>query len=358
MALQIPVSGDTSAKLLERHHVGGLVFCKPALYDTHIRTSQERLLRIAAQRSILSVPVWNDEKDWWEGICHVFDVALDLVRPVEGGGAIDAAVMEQRAKELKERTVVQALATTGRTTPPQIAADTSILEAARLLCSREKQYDARAIVRQVNTPIPDTISRGSSSSNNSNGLISPRPFTSGLTIEDLDPDEARSSMHRLVTLTDIARYITLHSQVTQDVGNKTLEQVGALATGDQNLVTADMVTIECLQHLQGTGRDGAAIVNSKEDRKLVGGISTSQIRGLRSNNVKDLLQPCLQFVKNAVAGRFGTEQTLTASPSDTLLDCLNRCLAGRAHRIFVVDDDNRQFKCTLSFVDLIKPFLG
>jgi len=133
----------------------------------------------------------------------------------------------------------------------------------------------------------------------------------------------------------------------------------------QNLVQLELVTdnkivnklvvmshrnsaVEGFRKIYRQGVSAVAIVD--DDEKLVGTLSSSDVRGLKIDQLESVLDPVLTFLQKK-SGQIRSNVTVT--PNDGLKQVMEKIILGKVHRVWVVDAANRPYGC-VTLTDVIK----
>jgi len=152
--------------------------------------------------------------------------------------------------------------------------------------------------------------------------------------------------HVVVSQSDVVSFINANSQFTGDFFQRSLDTVinRKLVT-----VTADKSALHAFQKMQQEGISAIPVVDG--DGKIVGQISASDLRGITTEKLPEVLGT----VKDFEESHFGARAPTTVNESGTIGDAMVQCIAGRLHRVWVVNGDGKAVG-VVTLSDLLKQF--
>jgi len=145
----------------------------------------------------------------------------------------------------------------------------------------------------------------------------------------------------IVSQSDVVRFLLHHDKDLSADADRTLEEHGLLdadvpSIGPKKLITIDSskTALEGFQMLFTARTSAVGVVDS--DNKLLGNLSASDLRGVKSGEVEQLLSlPIADFLQSQ-----SRVPLTTCSPSSTLRQVIRLLVENRIHRVWVVDAEN------------------
>lgn len=187
--------------------------------------------------------------------------------------------------------------------------------------------------------------------------------TSGIELAETSPG------YRMLTQTDLVRFLRAESRNLQAIVSRSVESLGAVQSNVFG-VPADMSVADTLKCMSMGSLTAVAIVEPVAEidttpmlaiakgRKLVGTFSASDLRGCSCEALREWSSlGVLEFVRNTrVARKYGfkgavmepaaisygdiggqQEIIITCHPSSQLEEVINKAVDGRVHRVWVID---------------------
>eukprot|EP00456_Euglypha_rotunda_P026981 TRINITY_DN2163_c0_g1_i22.p1 TRINITY_DN2163_c0_g1~~TRINITY_DN2163_c0_g1_i22.p1 ORF type:complete len:612 (+),score=106.94 TRINITY_DN2163_c0_g1_i22:120-1955(+) len=145
------------------------------------------------------------------------------------------------------------------------------------------------------------------------------------------------SSTRFLSQTDVIAFL---SSVIGKIGKQSkLQASKILATRESKLVTvaSTRTALSAFQSLTTRELSAAPVVDSSG--VLIASLSLSDLRGISSEDVPDLLLSVEEFLKKVHGGKI--PKPITIKKDDTLADIIPLIAKARVHRVWVVDDDGK-----------------
>jgi CBS domain-containing protein len=157
----------------------------------------------------------------------------------------------------------------------------------------------------------------------------------------------------VVSQSDVVAAVLANKQVLGAAANKTVEEL-ELDDGAVFTVTQDVPALKAFGMLIRDKKSSLGIVD--EDGKLVGNLSVSDVRALRSPEAfASLLLGVDDFLRQArgPATPRGTGAVVTVTGKTTFLQVLESLTPKHLHRVYVVDDENKPISI-VTLTDVLK----
>ncbi|RUO97193.1 hypothetical protein BC936DRAFT_140836 [Jimgerdemannia flammicorona] len=182
------------------------------------------------------------------------------------------------------------------------------------------------------------------------GAHTPREMLSHRAIDLTKFNAAKRISHPvLLSQTDVVRFLWRHNH---HLGKILDTPAGGIANRSRRLfpsstllnpepentviVTIHQTALQAFSHISST--DVQAVVVVDDDGEVVGEISAGDLRGLNRNRVMDLVRPVIMFLRNTQGQLF---RPLMCHARFTLSQCVSALVKGEAHRVWMVDEEER-----------------
>lgn len=171
--------------------------------------------------------------------------------------------------------------------------------------------------------------------------------------------DSQNKIFNLITQSDVMAYLAQNIHLIKERANLTLE---SLKIGNQGAftVTGDTTVIKALMTIHSKRLSAVPVVDN--DGKLIANLSMSDLRGLNSKTLVDLLLPINDFLskrasedENYVCER--SVNPLTVKLTDTLDYAIYKIVATRVHRLWAVDSAGKPVG-VVALTDLMKAFVS
>jgi len=152
-------------------------------------------------------------------------------------------------------------------------------------------------------------------------------------------DSRRTRVYRLVSQMDMVKFLLkytkeLSSFLEKRICETNLQSIPgvimAMITVDNTKETA----LDAFKKMWREGIHGIAVVD--ETGKLIGTLSSSDLRGMNATKLQYILKSPLDFLK-AMTAQSKLSVSITCNPSNTLEEVLVKAVTARVHRVWIVD---------------------
>ena len=168
--------------------------------------------------------------------------------------------------------------------------------------------------------------------------------------------EGHDSALRLLSQSDIVRFLLLHPGAIQPVAGKSLGELGLASNFSefQKVATVRETDSALLgfRRMYIQEADAVAVVNASGN--IISTLSASDLRGLKLEDFKLLLHPVSHFLR--LRHRSHLPAPLLVSANDTLQQAMVLAALGRVHRLWVVEPETRKPIGVLRLADILKAF--
>jgi CBS-domain-containing membrane protein len=143
-------------------------------------------------------------------------------------------------------------------------------------------------------------------------------------------------VHRVLSQTDIVKYLYSNKHLFSSLLTETIAGL-QLGTYSVISVTSDTIALDAFKKMSQQKLSAVAIVD-KENAKLVGNLSASDLRGLNAQKLPSIIR----YVGNFLVAQHGyVKMPLTVTPQNTLEDVITILLEKRVHRVWIVDESRK-----------------
>ncbi|KAI1309953.1 hypothetical protein EDD11_003968 [Mortierella claussenii] len=310
------------------------------LIDIHVTATVEKVFETLQENDILSVPVYrnfNNVKDY-VAIIDTYDLLSTLEEKgfaVESGSTLDTEFLSMPVAILVGMTKSSSKLWTCQANLPL----TQLME----LFTRHRVH--RILVLEE-MPIK----------------------SSDLDDDAVEAEPRQQPKGRLVSQTDVIRYLLEHNHELGPVLDKTAEQAAghALQFSDEYLdsamanqlkqtpasITINSPAWTALQKMASAHASCVAIVDS--DGALVAEMSAADLRGVNPSRIQDLNRPVLVYLKTSQGGTL--KRPLSCRAQFSLGQLLSGLVRSHGHRSWLVDEEDRPVGC-ISLSDILSVFL-
>jgi len=178
-----------------------------------------------------------------------------------------------------------------------------------------------------------------------------QPFANGIhrVLVRQPDDTGRKSVFRILSQSDVVKYLFNHREEFGTGMSKTLFELGIRP----NKVISISLSTSALDGFRTmTIENVSAVVIVDDKNKAVGSLSASDLRSLTRTRLEKVLDPVEEFL----AVQYGRIRTpLTVKLDTKFEDILKLITEEKVHRAWIVDDDNKPIGC-LSLSDIINVF--
>jgi CBS domain-containing protein len=155
-------------------------------------------------------------------------------------------------------------------------------------------------------------------------------------------DEQRRLIN-LITQSQLVHYVFRNLDLLGDRKNKPLSKMPSIFHPVIS-INADDDAVQAFKLMVEKGITGVAIVDNGTNRRLLGNISTKDLKGVDADGkwLSRLFLPAeayLQEMKNTFPDLPRPDSPIYALPSDTLETVFRKVVDNKIHRVFVVDND-------------------
>lgn len=171
-------------------------------------------------------------------------------------------------------------------------------------------------------------------------------LSANATIQDAIRKFNEFKVHRLAILDNqkllgvLSQFDVLKWLLSNQQTWKTNKEIGTCAPQKLTMVEEDTRAIDALLTMHRDKLSSIAIID--KDQQLVGVLTASDLKSLRGENFKCLLDPVKNFVNNSHQQiSKGENYLVTCEPQSKLSEACNRIFTEGVHRIFVVDKEKK-----------------
>eukprot|EP00123_Amoebidium_parasiticum_P005698 comp16839_c0_seq1/m.15277 comp16839_c0_seq1/g.15277 ORF comp16839_c0_seq1/g.15277 comp16839_c0_seq1/m.15277 type:complete len:323 (-) comp16839_c0_seq1:120-1088(-) len=296
---------------------GSLVVTKLDLLEVTVTTSVQGAMELMNQHHILSLPVYETDTGAYAGIVSVMDVVLYMDQTV------GAHIKNESGEHLNGSVLAK--------TPVA-----NIIGIGAGLLTGKRTRGLRAI--PSTTPLSDCL----------DSLAEvPRLLVS----LGYDRENLRKSLFRVLTATDIVKFLARH---TDKLGSVLDIPIGSFVAPGKNFVVVPVGTATALQaYQQLTHSHSDAVALTDPSGRLIGTLSPSDTRGLAVDTLDRVLLPLEQYLNIDPATTLPGTHPGCVRIGDTLGHALKMIAPTKFHRLWVVDDDFRPIG-VLRLVDILE----
>eukprot|EP00013_Stygamoeba_regulata_P028216 CAMPEP_0177652176 /NCGR_PEP_ID=MMETSP0447-20121125/12969_1 /TAXON_ID=0 /ORGANISM="Stygamoeba regulata, Strain BSH-02190019" /LENGTH=304 /DNA_ID=CAMNT_0019155361 /DNA_START=64 /DNA_END=978 /DNA_ORIENTATION=- len=302
---------NTEAKnFLSHRTVGELVFDKRKLIQVD---SNDKVVDVCTKmmfENIRSCPVYNSEKKEYVGVVDMMDVIIPLAF---------TNYFENQTVEQAQFSAYKALST-------------SVGDIVGL-----NPEGSRLWIYEGVTPIIETL----------------RPLALGIhrVLVTAKDDFDRHEVYRVLSQTDVVRFLLRNASCLGGLLKTRVDELG-LVSGNVETITTKDIAIEGFRKMVRSQVLGLAIVD--DEGRIVGSLSSSDVRGLTPAKLKNVILPVPEYLRNVTGAPAAHPITCTAH--DSLEEVMLKAIAGKVHRVFVVDASQKPIG-VITLSDIIKQFL-
>lgn len=294
---------------LEKTNVGDLLSVKPhrKLISINIEASLEMCLETLLKNYILSAPVFDSQENKFVGIIELLDVARYLMKePMFNNESVGN---DSYSQYVFSSQIVRGLVST--------------FESCRQIHIVRHQ-DSLKDLMQV--------------------LLSDHRHRALVSIE-----EGGKKEFQMISQTDILKYLYSHLDEIGNIGNRTIQSLNIIK--DPKTISATEKALEGFKKLTSHKKNALAVID--DHGKLISQLSTSNLRGLKGENLNDLLLPVMDFVKSKETAR---DHTITCKEDSTLREIMHTALTSKTHRVWLVQSNGIPTG-VVSFSGIVSAFL-
>lgn len=314
----------SSESLLDALNIGLLVYDKRELITINNNATVEQALQVMNTHNILSLPVVNPESGKCEGILSM----LDLMLFVSFGCYRPSDSYDPNPDQFQCFKQTQ----------------TPVGEVAGIDKEGLWEFDASESIMKILEPMSKGVHRI-------------------LVHEEIEEDGKKVKRTRLLTQTDLIRFLVSYTVYAKDINCKidihdTLENLGLASASrpEPFVVSHTLSALESFRRMAEHDVKSAPVVD--DNGVLLGTISASDLRGLRSNQLPNILLSVLEFKDKARSLRQSSgarPNVVKASPSSTLFDTMVQLIIHKVHQLWLVNADGKPTG-SVSMTDIITKF--
>eukprot|EP01094_Clydonella_sp_ATCC50884_P009675 TRINITY_DN1921_c0_g2_i1.p1 TRINITY_DN1921_c0_g2~~TRINITY_DN1921_c0_g2_i1.p1 ORF type:complete len:336 (-),score=161.24 TRINITY_DN1921_c0_g2_i1:150-1097(-) len=302
--------------LLQELTLRMLVADKRGLVAVQEDETLEDALAVLARENVLSLPVWNSDRSGFVGIISMWDV---MTYVAFGTFSMENPTPDQF--EVFQKTQVKV----------------GDVVAARLHDESKKVWEF-----SQDEPIETVL----------------EPMSKGVHRVLVKKEDGYS----LLTQTDLIRFLISYSSYGQRVGDapitdvrKPIGELGLLGENKPKLLTLreDLPAVDGFRIIDQHGFTAAPVVNAAGE--IVGTLSASDLRGLRSHHLSSVLLPITEFLALKWVDS-GARRGVVVARNGTLHEAVVQMVLRRVHRVWVMDDDGKTPIGVVSMSDVISKF--
>eukprot|EP01089_Gocevia_fonbrunei_P015484 TRINITY_DN453_c0_g1_i1.p1 TRINITY_DN453_c0_g1~~TRINITY_DN453_c0_g1_i1.p1 ORF type:complete len:325 (+),score=71.44 TRINITY_DN453_c0_g1_i1:79-1053(+) len=170
--------------------------------------------------------------------------------------------------------------------------------------------------------------------------------------------DSNNKIFNLVSQSDVMQYFAQNIHLIESKSQSSLEDLG-IGSFNVQTITKDTVVIKALMLINSKRLSALPVID--EQGNLIANFSSSDLKGLKSEDLKDLLLPVWDYlVKRATPEEeYVCEKSLhplSVKKGDTLEHAIYKVVATRVHRLWVIDNDKKPIG-VVSLTDLMQVFL-
>jgi len=319
MAFQEPcltASTKTNTLNLRTTTIEQLISAKPTLVWDKTTTSVAQVLQKLHEHQLVSLPIYSTEREEFIGVVHIFAIVTALFPPRTRPSAED---VHKIAASLHSLTIGELL----------FKNVTVCLECVNHDCTLESIVEPLSRVpHHLLVHVPNLADQ---------------------------QKERFEEEYKLISQLDIIRFVVHHEfELDEATRDKLLSSLEDLGLVQDRTVARFCTDNECgtvltaLHHMKE--REITALAICKKTGELLYNFSASDLKGLTADKLGLLLLPVDQFLREG-CGRM-LIFPVTCPPSLHLKDLLENLLAARAHRVYVIDENQRPL-AVISFTDIL-----
>lgn len=298
---------------MKQTSLGELVFDKKELLQVDSDARIEEVAKILKEKNIISIPVFDTVKQSYIGIVDV----LDLVGYTVWGTAFASKQPDIGfAKfEFTTDTIGEVVANSSRAKRLLVYQPTDTLDK---LMRDLSYFDHRALVAAKD-------------------------------------DRTGKHTYRLISQTDVLKHLWKNSKnIEPRILKSKLQELGLVNPSGSVVYTISTQdrAIEGFKKMFAHMVPAIAVVN--EEKKLVSTLSASDLRGVSSEKLENLLSPVMDFLQIQLGEKPPVPVTVTSTSS--LEDAILKCLTAKIHRVWVVNSAQEPIG-VVSYSDMIKSVL-
>jgi len=207
----------------------------------------------------------------------------------------------------------------------------------------EGEADAFSLFKSANVPVSDIVRKPIHAEDENVWTFKSsdpidrvfEPLSKGVhrVLVDLNNGEGKPQ-YRLLSQTDVVRFLSSYSLIDPTVNtNEKLKNLNII-TRKVKAVHEHTRALDVFRGMQIDDILAVPLVNN--DGKLTATLSASDLRGLRSYQLKSILLPAIEYLyiyKGPTARR-----SVTCTEEDTLNDAITKLVINRIHRVWIVND--------------------
>lgn len=156
---------------------------------------------------------------------------------------------------------------------------------------------------------------------------------------------------RMLTQTDVARWVASNHAFAK-ILDKSLKELGLVANKALIVMQESETVIDGFRKAGQNEINAVAIVDSKTGR-LVGNLSASDLKGIDAQSIRSVEQPVTQYLLQHSPLSLNPVVVL---PEDSLRLSLNKMLAVKVHRVWIVNGQNLNPIGVVSLTDVLSLF--
>ncbi|KAG0303554.1 hypothetical protein BGZ98_006532 [Dissophora globulifera] len=311
-----------------------------SLIDIHVTATVEKVFETLRANDILSVPVYrkfNNVKDY-VAIIDTYDLLSTLE---EKGFAVESGSMP----------------------------DTEFLTMPVAILVGMTKSSSKLWTCQPNLPLTQLIELFTKHRVHRILVLERIPVRPGDADNDeVEADPMQEPKGRLVSQTDVIRYLLEHHQELGPILNTTAGKAAghALQFADEYLdthkacelkltpasISTSNAAWDALRKMSSAHASCVAIEDS--NGALVAEMSAADLRGVNPNRIQDLNKPVLEYLKTSHGS--SPKQPLSCTVDTPMSTFLTQLVQNHAHRCWMVDHDHRPIGC-ISLSDILSVFL-
>jgi len=294
-------------------NLGLLVYDKRNLVHISKTNTVEEALFILQRENILALPIYDEEKESYIHILTIFDI---MTYVAFGSFKID-----------------------------------------------ENEPDAYSVFKSAKIPVSELVFKPLhtedekvwifNAEDNINKVLEPMSKGVHRVLVDLNNGVGKPQ-YRMLTQTDIVRFLSsyiLYESSSLD-GSQKIKELN-LINRKVKTMNENHTALEVFRTLHVEDFSAIPIVNN--DGKLEATLSASDLRGLRSYQLKSVLLPALQFL--FLFRGPAAKKCVTCTENDSLSDVIMKFIVFKVHRVWVVNDEFHPVG-VISLTDIIGQFVS
>ncbi|ELR11595.1 CBS domain containing protein [Acanthamoeba castellanii str. Neff] len=315
--------------------LGHLVQEKQNLLWAKSSASAADVMQLLQSNGLVALPIYDEKRKKFIGVAHIFDVTMALLDGSQG--AVD-----------EPKNIVSSEAVIKRATEraSQSIGDLLFNDVTECMVCFHCADPIEKAIKPLNA-VPHHVLVTMTNEQEENE-------------EQLEAGGVVEGRYRLLSQTDVVRFLSRHQH---ELERELLDRV-LLATIDELGLVADRPVVSCFPAEGKLALDAfnemkenkvsAVGVCEKGTGRLLYNLAASDLRGMTVQKMHLLLRPVPEFLS-----QLGSRKLIfpiTAQPETRVRDLLENLLAGRSHRAYVIDDQQRPI-AVISYTDILSKII-